>query len=119
MTKKLVAVCLFNFLIAALMGLALRFSFLESIGINYRFLTHAHSHVAMLGWVYLMLFTLFVHYFILNKTKVFYRLFWLTEFSVLGMMLSFPIQGYAAVSITFSTLHILSSYYFAYLTQTI
>jgi len=97
------------------MGLALRFSFLESIGLNYRFLTHAHSHVAMLGWVYLMLFTLFVHYFIPEKTKSFTRLFWLTEFAVVGMMVSFPFQGYAAVSITFSTLHIFCSYYFVHL----
>ena len=97
------------------MGLALRFSFLESIDLNYRYLTHAHSHVAMLGWVYLMLFTLFVHYFIPNEPKVFNRLFWLTEFAVVGMMISFPIQGYAALSITFSTLHIFCSYYFVYL----
>ncbi|MBU2920836.1 hypothetical protein KO504_05745 [Winogradskyella psychrotolerans] len=115
MPKKLVVICLINFLIAALMGLALRFSFLESIGINYRFLTHAHSHVAMLGWVYLMLFTLFIHYFIPNEPKIFNRLFWLTELAVVGMMISFPIQGYAALSITFSTLHIFCSYYFVFL----
>ncbi|REG89025.1 hypothetical protein [Winogradskyella sediminis] len=115
MPKKLVIICLINFLIAALMGLALRFSFLESIGLNYRFLTHAHSHVAMLGWVYLMVFTLFVHYVVPDKSKSFARLFWLTEVAVVGMMISFPIQGYAAVSITFSTLHIFCSYYFVYL----
>ncbi|NRD24360.1 hypothetical protein HNV10_13965 [Winogradskyella litoriviva] len=115
MPKKLVVICLINFLIAALMGLALRFSSLEAIGLNFRFLTHAHSHVAMLGWVYLMLYTLFVHYFIPKQPKVFNRLFWLTELAVVGMMLSFPFQGYAAISIFFSTLHIFCSYYFAYL----
>ncbi|GGW66553.1 hypothetical protein DFQ11_103138 [Winogradskyella epiphytica] len=115
MQAKLVLICLSNFLVAALMGLALRYSFLEPIGINYRFLTHAHSHVAMLGWVYLMIFTLYVHYFIPNKTKPYNRLFWITEIAVLGMMISFPIQGYEAISISFSTLHIFCSYYFAYL----
>ncbi|QRM89866.1 hypothetical protein FG167_11710 [Lacinutrix sp. WUR7] len=115
MQKKFILVCLINFFIAALMGLALRFSVLESIGLNYRFLTHAHSHVAMLGWVYLMLFTLIVHYFIPDKKPIYNRLFWLTEFAVIGMMISFPFQGYAAVSISFSTLHIFCSYYFAYL----
>ncbi len=115
MQKKLVIVCLVNFLMAALMGLILRYSFINSVPINYRFLTHAHSHVAMLGWVYLMLYTLFVHYFIEEKKPVFNRLFWLTEISVIGMMISFPIQGYAWASISFSTLHILCSYYFAYL----
>lgn len=115
MLKKLTVVCLINFLIAALMGLALRYSFIGDIHVNYRFLTHAHSHVAMLGWVYLMLYALFVHYFIPDKGQIFNRLFWLTEISVIGMMLSFPLQGYAAISITFSTLHIFCSYYFVYL----
>ncbi|MFD1161672.1 hypothetical protein [Hwangdonia seohaensis] len=115
MVKKFTVVCLINFLIAALMGLALRYAFVGDIGVNYRFLTHAHSHVAMLGWVYLMLFALIVHYFIPDKKPVFTRLFWLTEIAVIGMLLSFPFQGYAAVSITYSTLHILCSYYFVYL----
>ena len=98
-----------------MMGLALRYSFLGNIGINYRFLTHAHSHVAMLGWVYLMLFVLIVHYFVPNKKPIYNRLFWMTQLAVVGMMVSFPVQGYAAISISFSTLHILCSYYFAYL----
>ncbi|WP_452231986.1 hypothetical protein [Lacinutrix sp. MEBiC02595] len=115
MQKKFILVCLINFLVAALMGLALRFSVIESIGLNYRFLTHAHSHVAMLGWVYLMLFALITHYFVPDKTQVYNRLFWITEIAVIGMMLSFPFQGYAAISISFSTLHIFCSYYFAYL----
>ncbi|MCB0461844.1 MAG: hypothetical protein R2816_10385 [Flavobacteriaceae bacterium] len=115
MQKKLVVICLINFFIAAMMGLALRYSFISSINLNYRYLTHAHSHVAMLGWVYLMLFVLIVHYFVPEKKPVYNRLFWLTEFSVVGMMVSFPFQGYAVISITFSTLHILCSYYFAYL----
>ncbi|WP_435133630.1 hypothetical protein [Formosa sp. A9] len=115
MPKKLIVVCLINFLIAALMGLALRFSFLEPIGLNYRFLTHAHSHVAMLGWVYLMLYVFIVHYFIHDKKPIFNKVFWLTEIAVIGMMFSFPFQGYAAISITFSTLHIFCSYYFVYL----
>lgn len=115
MPKKLVVVCLFNFLIAALLGLALRYSFLGSIEVNYRFLTHAHSHVAMLGWVYLMLYVCIAHYFVPEQKPIYTKLFWVTEFAVLGMVLSFPFQGYAAVSISFSTLHIFCSYYFVYL----
>ncbi|MBJ6366976.1 hypothetical protein [Snuella sedimenti] len=115
MQKRLVIVCLINFLIAALMGLALRYTYIQPIGLNYRFLTHAHSHVAMLGWLYLMLYVLLVHFFIPEKRPIYNRLFWFTEFAVIGMMLSFPIQGYAAVSISFSTLHIFCSYYFVYL----
>ncbi|WP_434035458.1 hypothetical protein [Formosa sp. 4Alg 33] len=115
MSKKLVLVCLFNFLVAAAMGLTMRFAFVSSIDFNYRNLTHAHSHVAMLGWVYLMLYVFIVHHFTSKKPKAFNRLFWMTEVAVIGMMISFPLQGYALFSITFSTLHIFCSYYFAYL----
>lgn len=115
MPKKLVIVCLLNFFIAALLGLALRYAIIYPIGFNYRFLTHAHSHVAMLGWVYLLLYVLIVKYVVPEKKPVFNRLFWLTEFAVIGMLFSFPFQGYAAVSISFSTLHIFCSYYFVYL----
>lgn len=83
--------------------------------INYSFLLHAHSHVAMLGWVYLMIYVLVVQFFIpkeKSQKPIYNRLFWLTEFSVIGMMIAFPIQGYALFSIIFSTLHILLSYVF-------
>ncbi len=100
------------------MGLLLRYSSVVPITFNYRFLTHAHSHIAMLGWVYLMLYVLIVRYFVPEQKPIYTSLFWLTEFSVVGMMLSFPFQGYAAISISFSTLHILCSYYFVYLVWT-
>ena len=112
MQKNLVLVCLVNFLVAALMGLLLRFVFVFPVTINYRHVTHAHSHGAMLGWVYLMLYVLIVHHFVPEKKPIYNRLFWLTELAVVGMMLSFPFQGYAAISISFSSLHIVCSYYF-------
>ena len=112
MPKKLVIVCLLNFLMAGLLGLALRYFFVQSLPINFRFLTHAHSHAAMLGWVYLMLYVLIVHHFIPEKKPIYNRLFWLTQIAVIGMIVSFPFQGYAAISISFSTLHIFCSYYF-------
>ncbi|MFZ0598560.1 MAG: hypothetical protein WAM46_16360 [Flavobacterium sp.] len=85
------------------------------LNINYSFILHAHSHIAMLGWVYLIIYVLIVRFFIpkVKSSKPFYnRLFWLTEFSVIGMMIAFPIQGYALFSIVFSTMHILLSYVF-------
>ena len=119
MRKKLVIVCLLNFLVAAIMGLILRYAFvlplhdfLKPLPLQFRNLMHAHSHGAMLGWVYLMLYVLIVHHFVPDKKPIFNRLFWLTEIAVIGMMISFPFQGYAAVSISFSTLHIICSYYF-------
>lgn len=117
--KSWILCCFFNFLIACLFGLLMRFMYLFPINfLNYSFLLHAHSHVAMLGWVYLILYVLIVHFFIpkeKSRKPVYNRLFWLTEFSIVGMMIAFPIQGYALFSIVFSTLHILLSYIFCYL----
>lgn len=115
MPKKLIITCLINFFIAALMGLALRYAYIGEIHFNYRFLTHAHSHIAMLGWVYLMLYVFIVHYFVPEKKPVYNKLFWFTQLAIVGMMFSFPFQGYAPFSIAFSTLHIFCSYYFVFL----
>ncbi|GAA4124618.1 hypothetical protein GCM10022250_09520 [Flavobacterium chungbukense] len=94
----------------------MRFMYLFPIDfLNYSFLLHAHSHVAMLGWVYMIVIVLIVHFFIpkeKSQKPIYNRLFWLTEFSVVGMMVAFPIQGYALFSIIFSTLHIVLSYFF-------
>jgi hypothetical protein len=83
--------------------------------VNFPFLMHGHSHTALLGWVYLMLYGLIVHCFIPKESQkklIYNRLFWVTQITVLGMMINFPIQGYALFSISFSTLHIFCSYYF-------
>jgi hypothetical protein len=87
-------------------------------GINFQFLMHGHSHVAMLGWVYLMLYCLIIHFFVPKETQqkpIYNRLFWITQLAVVGMMIDFPAQGYAFASILFSTLHIFCSYYFVHL----
>lgn len=114
--KTWILCCFFNFLIACVFGLLMRFMYLFPLDfLNYSFLLHAHSHVAMLGWVYMIVFVLIVHFFIpkeKSQKPIYNRLFWLTEFSVIGMMIAFPIQGYALFSIIFSTLHILFSYVF-------
>jgi len=98
------------------MGLLMRFLYFFPLeNINYSYLLHGHSHVAMLGWTYLMLYVLIVHFFIpkaKRRKPVYSRLFWVTEFAVAGMMISFPLQGYALFSIMFSALHIVLSYVF-------
>ncbi|GAB5555372.1 MAG: hypothetical protein Sapg2KO_49630 [Saprospiraceae bacterium] len=100
------------------MGALLRYAFVDEISwIKYRNLLHGHSHVAMLGWLYLGLIALLIHQFLPKEqinVQAYSRLFWLTQLSVAGMLISFPIQGYGAFSITFSTLHILCSYVFLF-----
>ena len=119
MRKSWILVCFVNFFIASLMGLLLRWMYVAPLeGVNFQFLMHGHSHVAMLGWVYLMLYCLIFHFFVSKENQqkpIYNRLFWVTETAVIGMMIDFPAQGYAFASILFSTLHIFCSYYFCYL----
>jgi hypothetical protein len=113
--KNWILCCFLNFLVASVMGLLMRFSYLFPLEINYIYLLHAHSHVAMLGWTYLMIYVLIVVFYIprdKRKKPIYNQLFWSTEITVIGMMVSFPIQGYALFSILFSTAHILLSYVF-------
>lgn len=119
MRKSWILICFINFFIASLMGLCLRWMYVAPMErVNFQFLMHGHSHVAMLGWVYLMLYCLIFHFFVPKEKQqkpIYNRLFWITELAVVGMMIDFPAQGYAFASILFSTLHIFCSYFFCYL----
>lgn len=105
-------ICLLNFGVAALLGLALRYSSMAWLPIQYSHFTHAHSHTAMLGWAYQALFCLLVYFFLPQGGRKYRRLFWATQLSVFGIMGSFPVQGYGPVSIAFSTLHTIFAYIF-------
>jgi hypothetical protein len=108
---------LFNLLVAAILGALLRFAFVEELNwLEFRNVLYAHSHVAMLGWVFLALFAILLQVFLpedQRHTAVYNRLFALTQLSVAGMLLTFPMFGYTAPAIAFSTLHVLLSYGFA------
>jgi hypothetical protein len=115
--KNWFRIALLNLVLATLLGALLRYAFVEEVTwIKFRNVLHGHSHGAMLGWLYLALFALLAAYFLPERAnfKWYNRLFWLTELSVLGMLVAFPIQGYGAASIAFSTLHILLSYIWAW-----
>lgn len=107
-------VVLFNFLVAALMGLVLRYAWVVELSfMDFRNVMHAHSHVAMLGWLFMVLYALAIDFFVhpaIAKKPIFSALFWLSQVSVVGMMFSFPVQGYGAVSIAFTTMHLLVAY---------
>ncbi|MDN3688730.1 hypothetical protein [Cyclobacterium jeungdonense] len=114
MRKSWVLVVLLNFLIASVLGLLLRAAFVWEISwMDYRYMLHGHSHVALLGWLYLGFFLL-IHGQLIPQEKsrktIYSILFWITQVAVLGMAVAFPLQGYAGFSIFFATLHIFSSY---------
>ncbi len=109
-------ITLSNLLIAAVIGVLLRYAFVNEIPFfEYKYWLHAHSHLAMLGWVYLALFTLVIRVFIpVQKTSdtTYRALFRATQLTVWGMLIAFIIRGYWAVSISFLIAHVLLSYMF-------
>ena len=106
-------IALAYFLVASSLGIILRLFPTANINANYKFIVHTHSHIALLGWIYIGLTTLIFHLFIKEETKKrFSKLFLATQITILGMLISFPITGYALYSIIFSTLFIICSYWF-------
>ncbi len=106
-----------NFIVLTILGLILRYIHITSIGdINYQFLLHAHSHFAFAGWMFFAIALLITN--LINKDclpRSFRSVMVLTLISAYGMLVSFYLQGYKAVSITFSTLFIVVTYRFTYL----
>ncbi|OWY20766.1 hypothetical protein C7N43_08270 [Sphingobacteriales bacterium UPWRP_1] len=106
------------FFVAASLGLLLRVSLFYNLSFtfNYKFMLHAHSHVMFMGWLFNLLYIALVGTFInpAAAPRRYAALFYIFQVSVAGMLLAFPVQGYAAVSIAFSTLHVFADYLFAF-----
>lgn len=87
-------------------------------GLKFPFVLHAHSHVAMLGWVFTAVLALFIKTWF-NDQAVLLRqlriLIAILTVSVIGMLITFPVQGYAFWSILFSTVHIFAQLGFTWL----
>lgn len=111
-----ITVCLLNLCVVALFGFTLRSKILFSIPfIDYRNLLNAHSHFAFTGWVGLSLLLFFIYEVLppAAAQKPFYQwMLVLTQVSALGMALTFPVWGYTAPSIVFSSLYIVVSVVF-------
>jgi hypothetical protein len=102
--------------IATAFGLLLRLHTLWPLGaLNPAYVLHAHSHTAFLGWVYNAFFALALHLLVRPEDqRSFHRLFLVTQIATVGMLVTFPFQGYARESIAFSTLHVACQAVFAW-----
>ena len=104
-------------MIVAAIGAFLRMKFVFPIELlNFENTLHSHSHFAILGWLYNALYIAIVYTYVKDpaKQKRYNILFWITQVSIIGMLFTFAWQGYAAYSITFSTMHIFCSYAFIF-----
>ena len=112
---------IFNLMLVALLGLLMRYKILfEFPLLDQKSVQHSHSHFAFAGWVTHTLMTLLIAFLQKHDTlnKITFKKYNLVLIGNLicsyVMLFSFIIQGYGAVSITFSTLSIFASYWFAY-----
>ncbi len=114
--KRHSTIALGYFFIVALLGLSLRLFVVMPLNFNFKYVLHAHSHTALLGWVYLGLTTLIYKLFLekAHKPRIYRRIFYFTNFCILGMLFTFPFQGYGLYSIIFSSLFLVSSYCFSW-----
>ena len=108
--------CAFLYLcITVILGILLRSAHVISPFFNYQYLLHTHSHIAVLGWIYIIITTLLNYSFLEEKAQRKYcKLFIFTQITLLGMLLSFPWQGYGFFSIFFCSLFLLASYRYSY-----
>lgn len=106
------------FLLASLFGAMMRYVFVWPLpGVNYKYILHAHSHLALMGWGFTVLSGLLIATFIPNTgaKRGYFRVLGINILSGTGMLIFFPYQGYGAFSIAFSTLHLVAAYLFAFL----
>lgn len=109
---------LVNLLLVAFMGVVLRYKILFPLPfVDQKHLLHGHSHFAFAGWITQTLMVLMIQYLSTRLSdSIFkkYRLLLVANLvTAYGMLVSFPVQGYGAWSISFSTASIFVSYTFA------
>lgn len=108
-----------NLLLVAALGVLMRaFPFLDAFPLAYKNVLHGHSHFAFGGWVMPLLLALILKAFPQLAASVATR-HWrnisiLLMASAYGMVLAFPLQGYAPAAIFFATLSIVAGYYLAW-----
>jgi hypothetical protein len=104
------------FVLAAGFGFLLRLQVVHPVvPLEYAHLLHTHSHAAFLGWVFNAFFGLALHFFVRPENhRNYWVVFLIMQLAAVGMLFTFPFQGYAAASISFSTLHLASGAVFAW-----
>lgn len=106
-------IALVNLLAAGIIGAILRAMFIWEVPfVRFRPWLHGHSHTALLGWLFLGTVIALIHDG--GRGTLTGRLRSLLtglQVAVVAMLISFPIQGYGAVSITASTIHMVLAFW--------
>jgi len=98
-------------LLGAIIGLVLRYAFTGSLsGFPFKNVLHSHSHVMLLGFLFNALIVLLWTRFTDGIDLKSYRLYLALQVCVSILLIAFILQGYAFVTILFSTIHLWISY---------
>ena len=112
--KKYVYATFIFFILTALTGIWMRAYLLSpTTWIDYDHILHAHSHLAMLGWIFIAAFIVFLtlYWKKLSSRKHAFVILAALFISSLLMFLAFLYQGYGGFSIALSTIHIWVEYW--------
>ncbi|HUN01481.1 MAG TPA: hypothetical protein PLS00_01395, partial [Niabella sp.] len=112
-------ISILNFLLVSVLGIIMRYKIAFSFPfLKQKNLLHAHSHFAFSGWVTQTLFVfmiVFLAKFLSEESLKKYKIILITNLiSAYGMLLAFTYEGYGAISITFSTLSVVVTFWFSY-----
>jgi hypothetical protein len=112
--QQLLKLPLIFFFIASVVGVLMRSHHVYPVeGFVYPYWLHAHSHLMFLGWVFNALVVNAVVQFLPDTpARRYTKIIWLLNALVLGMLISFPLQGYGVYSIVISTLHTVVAVFF-------
>jgi len=116
--RKWLTISFFNLLLVASLGVILRYKIEFYLPfIEQKNVLHSHSHFAFAGWITQTLMVLLVYHLSTQSgEQVVKKYRWLLIANLVtayGMLVSFILQGYGFLSISFSTLSIFVSYFFA------
>ncbi|WKZ66742.1 MAG: hypothetical protein QY325_02190 [Flavobacteriales bacterium] len=105
-------IALLNLLAAGIIGALLRVVYITELPfIRFRPWLHGHSHTALLGWLFIGVAVVLLHDG--GRGGLSRGVRWLLtglQAAVAAMLISFPLQGYGAVSITASTVHLVLAF---------
>lgn len=118
-TKVWIQVALINFCVVALAGVTMRYKIKFALPIvDQKYLMHAHSNFAFVGWVTIALMTLMIRYLVRSNIQTNYIKYrWLLIINTVAayaMFIAFIIEGYDFWSNTLLFVIILVSYFFIY-----
>jgi hypothetical protein len=103
---------LFGFL-GAFIGLIARYLFTGvDISFSIKNIIHSHSHVMLLGFLFNGLILFIWERFTKGIDRVSLKYYLVLQICILGMLITFIVQGYALFSIFFATAHLVIGYIF-------